>query len=132
MKSIQAVSYFVHFEDNGYIELNKLVASKSYSSIFILVDENTHEHCYSKFIPNLATTSPIEIIEIESGEIHKNLETCMGPLYPFISYLLHLYKMLIKCPQAVIASFYVTWIYLTVHIYIQGCPKKMNPQTEVE
>jgi len=78
MKSIQAVSYFVHFEDNGYIELNKLVASKSYSSIFILVDENTHEHCYSKFIPKLATTCPIEIIEIESGEIHKNLETCTG------------------------------------------------------
>ena len=78
MKSIQAVSYFVHFEDNGYIELNKLVASKSYSSIFILVDENTHEHCYSKFIPKLATTCPIEIIEIESGEIHKNLDTCTG------------------------------------------------------
>jgi len=78
MKSIQAVSYFVHFEDNGYIELNKLVASKSYSSIFILVDENTHQHCYSKFIPKLATTSPIEIIEIESGEIHKNLDTCTG------------------------------------------------------
>ena len=78
MKSIQAVSYFVHFEDNGYVELNKLVASKSYSSIFILVDENTHEHCYSKFIPKLATTCPIEIIEIESGEIHKNLDTCTG------------------------------------------------------
>ena len=76
MKSIQAVSYFVHFEDKGYIALNKLVASKSYSSIFILVDENTHEHCYSKFIPKLATTSPIEVIEIESGEIHKNLDTC--------------------------------------------------------
>jgi 3-dehydroquinate synthase len=78
MKSIQAVSYFVHFEDKGYSALNKLIASKSYSSIFILVDENTHEHCYAKFIPELATTSPIEIIEIESGEIHKNLETCTG------------------------------------------------------
>jgi 3-dehydroquinate synthase len=78
MKSIQAVSYFVHFEDKGYVELNKLVASKSYSSIFILVDENTHEHCYSKFIPKLETTCPIEIIEIESGEIHKNLDTCTG------------------------------------------------------
>ena len=78
MKSIQAVSYFVHFDDKGYVELNKLVASKSYSSIFILVDENTHEHCYSKFIPKLETTSPIEIIEIESGEIHKNLDTCTG------------------------------------------------------
>lgn len=78
MKSIQAVSYFVHFEDNGYEALNKLVASKLYSSIFILVDENTHEHCYSKFIPKLVANCPIEIIEIESGEIHKNLDTCTG------------------------------------------------------
>ena len=78
MKSIQAISYCVHFENKGYEALNILVASKSYSSIFIIVDENTHEHCYAKFIPKLATTCPIELIEIESGEIHKNLETCAG------------------------------------------------------
>lgn len=78
MKSIQATSYFVHFEHKGYQELNALIASKSYSSIFILVDENTHEHCYAKFIPKLAATCPIELIEIMSGELHKNLETCVG------------------------------------------------------
>ena len=78
MKSIQAVSYFVHFDDKGYEALNTLLATKLYSSIFILVDENTHEHCYSKFIPKLAANCPIEIIEIESGEIHKNLDTCTG------------------------------------------------------
>ena len=78
MKSIQAVSYFVHFNEKGYQELNILINSKSYSSIFILVDENTHEHCYGKFIPLLETNCPIEVIEIESGEIHKNLETCTG------------------------------------------------------
>ena len=43
-----------------------------------MVDENTHEHCYSKFIPILETDRPIEIIEIEAGEINKNLETCTG------------------------------------------------------
>jgi 3-dehydroquinate synthase len=78
MKSIQAVSYVVRFEENGYVALNQLIASKLYSSIFILVDENTHTHCYPKFIPKLATNCPIEIIEIASGEIHKNLETCTG------------------------------------------------------
>lgn len=78
MKSIKAATYFVHFEENGYTELNRLIASKSYSSIFILVDENTHDCCYGKFIPKLVTTSPIELIEIESGEINKNLETCSG------------------------------------------------------
>lgn len=78
MKSIKAVSYFVHFEANGYAELNQLIAEKSYSSIFIIVDENTHQHCYPKFIPNLIANCPIEIIEIEAGEVHKNLETCIG------------------------------------------------------
>ena len=78
MKSIKAASYFVHFEEHGYEKLNQLIATKLYSSIFILVDENTHTHCYSKFIPKLAANCPIEIIEIEAGEIHKNLETCTG------------------------------------------------------
>lgn len=78
MKSIKAVSYFVHFEASGYTALNELIARKNYSSIFIIVDENTHTHCYPKFIPNVIANCPLEIIEIESGEIHKNLETCAG------------------------------------------------------
>ena len=78
MKSIKAATYFVHFEENGYTELNNLIAEKQYSSIFILVDENTHNCCYGKFIPNLIANCPIEVIEIEAGEINKNLETCVG------------------------------------------------------
>lgn len=78
MKTIQAVSYPIHFQEESYQELATLIAENNYSTIFILVDENTFEHCYPKFIPNLATEKRIEVIEIESGEIHKNLETCMG------------------------------------------------------
>ena len=78
MKSIKATSYYVHFEENGYQHLSTLLTDKNYSSIFILVDEHTMESCYPKFITNLNTNIPIEVIEIESGEINKNLETCMG------------------------------------------------------
>jgi 3-dehydroquinate synthase len=78
MKTIQAASYPVHFHDESYQELSNLIAKKNYSTIFILVDENTFEHCYPKFIPNLATDKRIEVIEIESGEINKNMETCIG------------------------------------------------------
>jgi 3-dehydroquinate synthase len=78
MNSIQAVSYFVHFDEKGYQELNTLLQEKNYSSIFVLVDENSHEHCYPRFIQQLQTTAPIEIIEIESGEENKNLDTCVG------------------------------------------------------
>ena len=78
MKTIQAVTYPVHFHEDSYQELSNLIDAKNYSTLFILVDENTFEHCYPKFIPNLSTDKRIEVIEIESGEINKNLETCIG------------------------------------------------------
>jgi 3-dehydroquinate synthase len=78
MKTIQAVSYPIHFQEESYQELSDLINKNNYSTIFILVDENTFEHCYPRFIPNLVTNKKIEVIEIESGEINKNLETCMG------------------------------------------------------
>ena len=53
MKSIKAATYYVHFKQNGYKELNSLIQNKNYSSIFILVDENSLEYCYPKFIPLL-------------------------------------------------------------------------------
>ena len=78
MKSIQAATYNIHFQDKAYIKLSNLVKENNYSTVFILVDENTFEHCYPKFIPNFATDKRIEVIEIESGEINKNIETCIG------------------------------------------------------
>lgn len=78
MKTIQAVSYPVLFQKESYAKLSSLIEEKNYSTLFILVDENTFEHCYPKFIPNLSTDKKIEVIEIESGEINKNLETCIG------------------------------------------------------
>jgi 3-dehydroquinate synthase len=78
MNSIKAISYPVHFQHKGYKELSNLIAKNNYSTLFILVDEHTFELCYPKFIPNLETDKRIEVIEIESGEINKNLETCIG------------------------------------------------------
>jgi 3-dehydroquinate synthase len=78
MKSIQAATYPVHFQEKAYQELNTLIAKNEYSTLFILVDENTFEHCYPKFIPKLETNKRIEVIEIEAGEINKNIETCVG------------------------------------------------------
>lgn len=78
MKTIQAATYPIHFQEESYKELSKLILEKNYTTLFILVDENTFEQCYPKFIAKLATDKKIEIIEIESGEINKNLETCIG------------------------------------------------------
>ncbi len=77
MKSIQATTYSIDFQDKGYEQLSNLIERKKYSTLFILVDENTFEHCYPKFIQNFKTTKSLEMIKITSGEINKNLETCI-------------------------------------------------------
>lgn len=76
MNTILATDYSIFFNENGYTELNVQLQEKKYSKIFILVDEHTNEYCLPKFLPLLATEIPFEIIEIESGELHKNIETC--------------------------------------------------------
>lgn len=78
MQKIQAQSYDIVFNSNGYEALNELLLKRSYSAIFIIVDSNTHEQCLPHFLGHLATEIPIEIIEISEGEEHKTIETCTG------------------------------------------------------
>ncbi|WP_445747314.1 3-dehydroquinate synthase [Polaribacter sp.] len=78
MQTIEAATYPVHFYQKGYSALSKLLTDKKYSSIFILVDENTLTHCYPVFLKNLQSNFDIQLIEIPSGEVHKNLETCIA------------------------------------------------------
>lgn len=78
MDSIEANKCMIHFKASCYTALNQHLKNCNFSKIFILVDENTHEHCLPIFLEKLETTAIIEIIEIESGEINKNIETCSG------------------------------------------------------
>ncbi|KAA5825579.1 3-dehydroquinate synthase [Algibacter amylolyticus] len=78
MDSIKANDSIVHFNETCYNNINEHIKSNNFSKIFILVDENTHEHCLPKFLNRLETDKIIEIIEIESGEINKNIDTCVG------------------------------------------------------
>lgn len=78
MTTINAATYPIHFEEKGYNELTYLVSERNYSSVFILVDDNTLDCCYPRFIQLFATDKPIEVIQIDAGEVHKNIETCMG------------------------------------------------------
>lgn len=78
MTSIETQTYKVHFNQKGYLELNAYINSHNFSKLFILVDSNTHQYCLSKFMAELTTILPIEVIEIESGEQYKSIETCVG------------------------------------------------------
>ncbi|MFD2725978.1 3-dehydroquinate synthase [Hyunsoonleella rubra] len=78
MDSITANNGIIHFNDRCYPSLNDHIRSHNFSKIFILVDSNTHKHCLPLFLSNLDTEVLIEIIEIEAGEIHKTIGTCVG------------------------------------------------------
>lgn len=76
MDTIQAADYSIVFNENAYPALNSILHENKYSKIFLIVDENTNEYCLPEFLPLLSTEIPFEIIELESGEIHKNIQTC--------------------------------------------------------
>lgn len=77
MQSIQANGYPILFGENAYSFLNDFIDENKYSNIFILADSHSNEYCLTRFLPYLATDKRIEIIEIESGETEKNIQTCV-------------------------------------------------------
>lgn len=66
----------IHFVNQDFTELNSFIASKNYSKIFLLVDENTHINCLPLFAAHLRYA--FDIIEVEAGEENKTIETCLG------------------------------------------------------
>lgn len=77
MQSIETSSYAVHFSEIAFGALRKQVSSHSYSKIFVLVDENTHLHCLPKFIKAIEGDFEFELLQIQSGEQYKNIDTCV-------------------------------------------------------
>ena len=77
MESIEANGYPIYFGEESYQLLNKFIEENNYSTIFILTDTQSNEYCLPRFLPFLATEKTIEIIEIESGESEKNINTCV-------------------------------------------------------
>ncbi|SIQ82197.1 3-dehydroquinate synthase [Chryseobacterium sp. RU37D] len=61
--------------NDNFSQLNDFLHGKSFSKIFILVDENTHEYCLPIFLGNMETDLGFEILEIEAGEEMKNIQT---------------------------------------------------------
>ena len=78
MDSIISDAYAVHFNATAYASLNTHLKKANYSILFIMVDENTHDLCLPSFMAQISGAYQFEIIEIESGEINKTIETCVG------------------------------------------------------
>ena len=76
MKSILSTDYYVHFNDKAFVALKKYLNDNFHSKLFVLVDVNTREYCLSYFLEQLEGELHFEIIEIDAGEIYKNIDTC--------------------------------------------------------
>ncbi len=64
----------IYFEDHYIEKLNYFVDENRFSTVFILVDENTAKHCLNLIEKSL--DFDFKTIEIPAGESYKTLETC--------------------------------------------------------
>ncbi|MEQ8703415.1 MAG: 3-dehydroquinate synthase [Phaeodactylibacter sp.] len=55
--------------------LSRTLQQQAFSQLFVLADENTKAHCWPLIAPVVQPYNPV-VIEINSGEAHKNLRTC--------------------------------------------------------
>ena len=55
--------------------LEQFLAEHTYSQYYLLVDENTRAQCLPRLLEQVDIPNP-QLIEIRSGEQHKNLYTC--------------------------------------------------------
>ncbi|WP_375238679.1 3-dehydroquinate synthase [Aurantibacter sp.] len=78
MLQINTQDYTIVFNNEGFKSLNTFLAKNNYSKIFVVVDAITHQHCLTQLLQQLETETTIEVIEIESGEENKHIETCLG------------------------------------------------------
>jgi len=76
MESVKSQSYEVHINELAKAALNQHIANKSYSKIFLLVDENTKEHCLPIF-KEIVDHTIDSLLEIKSGEENKHIHTCL-------------------------------------------------------
>ena len=76
LSAIIGEGYKVSFSDVAYGELHKLLDRESYSSIFILVDSNTKQHCLPLFLDYFSRLKACPVLVICAGEENKHLETC--------------------------------------------------------
>ncbi len=76
LESIIGKGYKVLFSEKAYSDLQLLLNTASYSSVFILVDTNTKKYCLPLFLEYFPELKRSPVLKINAGEEDKNLETC--------------------------------------------------------
>lgn len=72
MKQIKCKTYTIHI--NNWESVNDFISNGNYSSVFVLMDDNTFQYCLPLFEEKIARE--FSVIVIQNGEEHKELNTC--------------------------------------------------------
>ena len=70
---MEIIQDYVYIAQGRFEEFQKIIQAKNFTKVAVLVDEQTKLHCYPKIQAFLPTH---KLIEIPSGEQHKNIDTC--------------------------------------------------------
>ena len=73
---LETNDYPIYFGEQGIRALNESLRSGDYSSVFVLVDENTEQACLPIFLHFADAVEHASTIRIASGEEHKDIDTC--------------------------------------------------------
>ncbi len=76
MANLKSNGYTVYFGNNALLSLNAFLLKRNYSRCFVLCDENSLQHCLPHVVIACPQLGTADIIEVESGEINKSMETC--------------------------------------------------------
>ncbi len=77
MATIKSTSYSIYIGEKSFDSLNTFLKKNSYTKYFIICDEHTFECCLPSLLFHVPALNEAEIVELESGEDKKTLETCL-------------------------------------------------------
>lgn len=76
MNTIQTGKYNILIGQDAMGGLDRFLAENHYSSVLILVDENTKKHCLPILKRSFTSSRALTIIRTRSGEKNKNIRSC--------------------------------------------------------
>lgn len=77
MATIKSTSYSIYIGEKSFDALITFLTKNKYSNYYIICDEHTFEFCLPTLLFHAPLLNEAEIIELESGEDKKTLETCL-------------------------------------------------------
>lgn len=76
MAIIKSLAYTIYIQNAACKRISVLLKKRNYSTLFLLCDTNTHQHCLPHLLNHCPELNKAHIIQVKSGESSKSISTC--------------------------------------------------------